>query len=513
MTVGRGPFLAECRDMLAPPVQPVGHDKSDSLRADLVDGELVEPVSYLDYLLGWLMSTLVHGSLLIVLALIFLPRDEPPRTMTVVLNEEVLEAEAGFDDSHLARVETPEAIDSDFPVDTLPAALDAVAIGSTLSKPVVPRVEFTERVEVAPRPAAGQDPRMRPIYRANRDSLKGRQAGRKAELLQLRGGNEQSEGAVLRGLRWLVAHQSEDGAWRFNHQDGLCAGQCRHPGDFPSSTASTALALLPFYGAGYTHQDGEFKEAMFRGLYYLTKAMYLTDNGADFREGSMYSQGLVTIVLCEAYAMTGDRSVGRYAQSAIDFVQNAQHSAGGWRYDPGEPGDMTITGWQWMGLKSGQMAGLNVHSGALYNASSFLDSLSSYDGARYGYIDRSSRQTTTAIGLLLRMYEGWARDDTRLTRGVEYLASLGPSKKNIYFNYYATQLLSHYDGPLWKRWNRQMRNRLVADQSKIGHEAGSWYYADKHSKDGGRLYNTAMAIMTLEVYYRYLPLYSPRAAE
>ena len=53
-----------------------------------------------------------------------------------------------------------------------------------------------------------------------------------------------------------------------------------------------------------------------------------------------------------------------------------------------------------------------------------------------------------------------------------------------------------------------MREHLIdtQDQSR-GHARGSWYFPDKHGQVGGRLYTTAMAVMTLEIYYRYLPLY------
>ncbi len=33
---------------------------------------------------------------------------------------------------------------------------------------------------------------------------------------------------------------------------------------------------------------------------------------------------------------------------------------GGWRYEPHQPGDTSVTGWQLMALKSGQMAYLTV---------------------------------------------------------------------------------------------------------------------------------------------------------
>ncbi len=84
---------------------------------------------------------------------------------------------------------------------------------------------------------------------------------------------------------------------------------------------------------------------------------------------------------------------------------------------------------------------------------------------------------------------------------------LGPSQNDVYFNYYATQVLHHQHGKDWPEWNKQMRDYLTETQSNQGHESGSWFFRDKHGSVGGRLYTTAMAVMILEVYYRYMPLY------
>ena len=54
----------------------------------------------------------------------------------------------------------------------------------------------------------------------------------------------------------------------------------------------------------------------------------------------MYSQGLATIALAEAGGLTGDKDVGQAVQAAVDFILNAQNLAdGGWRDNPGDPGD------------------------------------------------------------------------------------------------------------------------------------------------------------------------------
>ena len=321
------------------------------------------------------------------------------------------------------------------------------------------------------------------------------------------GASDESEAAVERGLWWLVAHQLDDGSWHFDHRKSVCKGLCRNHGNLESTTAATAIALAPFLGAGYTHQDGQHKETVRRGLYYLQRRAFETPNGIDLQEGTMYAQGLATIVLCEAYAMTKDESLKHVAQSALDYIEYAQGDGGGWRYKPREPGDTTVTGWQLMALKSGELAGLRVKSPRMHMVNSFLDTVQSEDGAKYGYMDPRPRPATTAIGLLCRMYLRWPRSHPGLAAGVRYLDELGPSEKDMYFNYYATQVLHHWQGSEWKRWNDRIRDYLIRTQANQGHENGSWFFDHPHSKKGGRLYNTAMAIMILEVYYRYMPLY------
>jgi hypothetical protein len=82
----------------------------------------------------------------------------------------------------------------------------------------------------------------------------------------------------------------------------------------------------------------------------------------------------------------------------------------------------------------------------------------------------------------------------------------------MYYNYYATQVMHHYEGEVWDKWNAAMRNWLVESQSKEGHMTGSWYMKDGLGDRGGRLYCTSMATMILEVYYRHLPIYQKSAA-
>jgi hypothetical protein len=373
----------------------------------------------------------------------------------------------------------------------------------------ISRKTSREPRELASTQLVSGDDLMMPSGVASGGGVEGRSAGMKGRLLATRGGSPESEDAVARGLKWLAVHQQRDGSWSFDHRHGPCHGYCRHPGSETSSTAATALALLPFFGAGHTQAEGEYQDLVQRGLFYLADRMVRNSQGGDFRgtSGDMYGQGLATLVFSEAYAMTGDEQLKNFAQAGLDFITAAQHAGGGWRYLPGQPGDTTVTGWQLMALKSGKLAGLEVSSSVIYRATHFLDSVAADDGATYGYQNNSARGACGAIGLYCRMLTGWNHYHPVLARGVENLAAQGPSPDDMYFNYYATMVLHHFDGPSWQPWNHQMRDRLVAEQAAGGHESGSWYYPHEYSKIGGRLYNTCMALVTLEVYYRYMPLY------
>jgi hypothetical protein len=228
----------------------------------------------------------------------------------------------------------------------------------------------------------------------------------------------------------------------------------------------------------------------------------------------MYAHGQAAIVLCEAFAMTGDEALRVPAQRAIEFIERAQYHDGGWRYRPGprsERGDMSVVGWQVMALQSARAARLNVSEQTWEMAEVFIDSVEHDGGAKYAYQPRSRASAAmTAEALLCRVYMGWKRDWPPLREGIAWLAERHPPRAgapNIYYWYYATQVLHHYGGAQWDAWNERMRDILVAAQETRGHAAGSWRPTGEFSGEGGRIYMTALAVCTLEVYYRHLPIF------
>jgi len=326
------------------------------------------------------------------------------------------------------------------------------------------------------------------------------------------GGTSATEAAVARGLEWLARHQEPAGHWslhRFNAHPGCT---CQNPGQSITDAGATALALLPFLGAGQTHIAGMYKDEVRAGL------DFLLDNQApdgDLSTGArgntrLYTHGQAAIVLCEAYMMSGDQRLKQPAQNAITFIIAAQHHQGGWRYNPGQAGDTSVVGWQIMALQSARAAGLQVPNSVLQKANQFLNSVQA-SNQLYAYQPRvSPTHVMTAEAILCRYYLGHGRNASTIDTGINHLIDKhlpNRSGHNIYYLYYGTQVMHHYGGPEWDLWNDQMRELLISTQLSDGHRRGSWTPKENHDRQGGRLYATAMAICCLEVYYRHLPIF------
>jgi hypothetical protein len=268
-------------------------------------------------------------------------------------------------------------------------------------------------------------------------------------------------------------------------------------------------------------QQKDFSKSVAAALNFL-----IAKQGKDGYFGvDMYSHGLATIAMCEAYGLTTDTLLKVAAQKALNYIDYAQDPAGGgWRYSARTPGDTSVTGWQVMALKSGQMSGLSVRSDVIKKAERFLDAVESTNKGGYGYVPGSGESVTmTAVGLLCRQYMGVNARNPGLQAGVTRLKAAPPGATgNLYYEYYATQVMHHMGGDSWNFWNLGtdgsgkggIRDTLIKKQDqgndpKRAGQRGSWSpEGTGFGNEGGRIMATALSLLTLEVYYRHLPLYS-----
>ena len=332
-------------------------------------------------------------------------------------------------------------------------------------------------------------------------------------LVQRLGGSDQTEKAVNLALAWLARHQSADGRWSSAHFDDACGGRCGGTSKIRSDAALTGLALLCFLGADHTHlKPGPYQDTVGKGLGWLVANQ---STSGDLRIGeTMYSHGIATIALAEAYAMTRDERLRRPVETAATFIVRAAHPrTGGWRYDPGQEGDTSVLGWQALALISARRAGVAIPDGALDGAQRWLDSVSwPQRPGLYSYQPGLPFSVSmTAEGLFVRQLLGHGPDDPAAAGSVAFILEHLPDWErgpSTYYWYYATLALFQHQGEAWTIWNRTLTAALVSNQRTAGPAAGSWDPRDKYAMVGGRVYQTAICTLCLEVYYRYLPMYA-----
>ncbi len=345
----------------------------------------------------------------------------------------------------------------------------------------------------------------------------------------------QTEEAIERGLAFLARYQSPGGGWSLQGFP--------EEAQLASDTAATALAVLAFQGAGYNHREHQYKNVVRGGLDFLVQSQQ--ENGDLFvplddqsnRSVWLYSHSLAAIALCEAYGMTQDPQLRDPAQRALDFIVASQHTErGGWRYSPGVGSDTSVTGWMMMALKSGELAGLEVPAATYQKIEKWLDGAQQSRGEphlyRYNPLapdtpeqrhGRAASKTMTSVGLLMRLYTGWGRENAGFARGADYLLENLPAigtprepQRDTYYWYYGTQVMYHMGGSHWQAWNGRLHPLLVGSQVMSGPQAGSWDpkgpVPDRWGPHGGRLYVTTLNLLSLEVYWRHLPLHASAAA-
>jgi hypothetical protein len=351
-------------------------------------------------------------------------------------------------------------------------------------------------------------------------------------------GGRTTQAGVTEGLQWLALHQDEDGHWDADEFDRHCEGApCVGAGGSLHDVGLTGLALLAFLGDGHhPNRNTPYRHIVRRGVRWLVEQT--AEGGGDDgliggRKGRafLYDHALAALALCDAYYLSGQETLREPAQRAVNFVLRARNPYKAWRYEapPNGENDSSITGWMVFVLKTAQQAGLDIEKEALAGALALFDELSDSATGRCGYLQRgeapartdanrerfpaTNSESLTAVALLCRIFLGQRPDEHPILEAHADLLSAKPplwsehgTTHDFYYWYYATFALFQMGGERWARWNDKLKAALLTSQRRDGHAKGSWDPLDPWGEDGGRIYSTAMAVLCLEVYYRYAPV-------
>lgn len=342
--------------------------------------------------------------------------------------------------------------------------------------------------------------------------------------IEMMGGSKDIEPAVNSALDWLAANQEDDGRWDAVHhgagQETKVAGHDRLGAGNNADMGITGLATLAFLGKGYTHLEGKHRVTVQKALEYLVNHQHRDGclGGQAGTYAKMYCHAMALLAISEAYAMTKDERIRPFLDRGLAYTITAQHPRmGGWRYHPGDRGDMSQFGWQVLALHSAALSGIEIDKTTRDLMTRFLDEASvgtSKGLAAYRPGEKAS-PTMTAEALTCRFFLGIENSPEQIDEATQFVMLNEPNRDDIdlYYWYYGTLAMYQMQDESWKRWADKLQPKLLGSQIKGGENSGSWDPNCRWGGYGGRVYSTAMAALSLEVYFRYLPIYRDLEAE
>lgn len=335
----------------------------------------------------------------------------------------------------------------------------------------------------------------------------------RAKRLAAAGGNEQTEEAVLKALRWMKSTQAPDGSWGTSNR-----------------AAMTGLGLLAYLGHCETPLSEEFGETCLRAMVYLINLGIKNDGKlAEITAAKSwpYEHAIAVQALAESTAfcqqlMITVPNLKEITQKAGQFLIDNQHSNGGWAYsyekEQTAHTDMSITGWHLHALKSMEQTDLDFKNLATCAASGlkYAESLQSEDG-EFGY--KRQLQTTvdryfSLTGVGVSCMQLWDKgEDKRVRNGVNYITEntklkWGEPECDLYGHYFESIAIRIHGGKAWETYNQLMRDEILRNQNPNG----TWKVPEGKLRAVGpvfqsnEFYRTVLCTLILEVYHRYHPI-------
>jgi hypothetical protein len=322
------------------------------------------------------------------------------------------------------------------------------------------------------------------------------------EVLEVLASDTPRDRAIRSALAFLRTRQGEDGA----------VGERRY------ATAVTSLAVMAHLASGVTFADPEHGAWLRRSLGYVLSRQDGQGYFGAKDDSRMYGHGMAMLMLAESLGMLRghedleaaacDALAGavRVAVSAAR-VKKPPQDAGGWRYGPGDrDSDLSLSGWQLMGLHAAKAAGIPVPDEVIAGAVTYAKGLTSFDG-RVGYQRRGEdRPALRGLGMLCYAVGGEGEDEV-VTRIAE-LIMRNPIRWSgqwfFYRAYYDAVGMSIVQPALWEKYSAILTGVLVANQRADGSWPGP---PNDNESQYGEAYVTSMAVLALAADRHLLPAY------
>ena len=308
-----------------------------------------------------------------------------------------------------------------------------------------------------------------------------------------------------RSLRYIANTQLADGSWQ-----GAQGG-----------AGITGICVMALMASGEDPDYGPYAPNIRKALRNMISKQDARSGFMGTRSGhsSMYHHGFATLALSEAYGAVDEdllwkdsnvtasrrRTISEALELAIRCALTAQEKNpwGAWRYSPqARDADTTVAGTVLMGILGARNAGIEIPNEAVNKALNFFQTCT-IKGGGVSYTPSGSHGdglTRSAIATLVYAI-GKRKDTPEYKATSEYIkrrANYNIGNSYIFYtSYYMAQALFQSDLEAWQAWNQRIIERLQKMQQPDGSFNSSY----------GKAYGTGMAVLTLALNYRLLPIY------
>jgi len=343
--------------------------------------------------------------------------------------------------------------------------------------------------------------------------------------------------AVAHGCEWLARHQDRvaeggNGGWNadgFAKHDGVPGPQ---PGRGAYDVGVSALALLALVSAGQSEWGDadrtRFAPNLREGFSYLLRSQ---DEhgciGSLQNPAGVLPHGVATLALAEGWLVTRNPAYRAPLEAAVRYIEWARNPYLAWRYVPrnGE-NDTHVTCWMVMALDAARRGGIQIDPDAIEGARQWVHKLTDSEfgqtgynipggtssspsgspdspsicSARYPFAEK--RRGPTAAGVWMRLAAfGESGQSQEVRLGADLMVEIQPAWGVPWTDQWTwwttTRALHLLGGTHWRQWFPVVRAVLVDNQEAAGPNRGSWAPVGVWGAEGGRVYSTAMAVLTL----------------
>ncbi|MHC4548251.1 MAG: prenyltransferase/squalene oxidase repeat-containing protein [Planctomycetota bacterium] len=326
---------------------------------------------------------------------------------------------------------------------------------------------------------------------------------------RLGGAFTRAETTIDGGLDFLVQTQEDEGSWDAK----------KHGGDGRYSAGVASLALLALLTRGPEGLEGERGQAARRAASYLQSAQ-AADGFFGTKETItyMYQTALATEALAEYAVLAGQLDALKpKLEKARDFLLAAQSPGAGWRYEPRDESDTSVTAMVVAALHGARRAGLAVPDTAFTDAVAWVAKMTDKEYGQIGYnfpggaparpeglqdaFPPEHSHSMTAAGSLVLVYAGAAPKTLPLSLDLVRALPPGARYPDMYYWQVGARAFVAAHGSVPREWYEA----LVAAVASCRRSDGGMRASGVWGADGGRIYATAMCVLALAAPYREPP--------